>query len=963
MKKRSLLKTVAVSVMFPVFAGLFASCPDPYQPSIRSIRFAQETLEIIKNEGELLQIIVSPSSANMKDVSLTWTSSNPSAATVDNQGNVEGVSQGDTVITAVVDGSDNAVATCVVKVYDYIYTVTFDNNGGNTEAVPRIKKVYSPKDKIDELPTASPVRSGHEFAGWYTIADDTAKTETPFTASTIITSFKEPDITVYAKWKAAKPTATPPDGAEVEDNTPVTLATATSDATIRYTLDGTDPTKDSTLYSDSTKPVIKTGNLTLKAIAIKEGVTNSDILTATYTIVAAGTVTKPFATPAAGTVTSGTTVTLNTATPGAKIYYTQDGKDPTKDSTLYSDSNKPVIETGKLTLKAIAVKDGMTNSAILEAIYTLTASPQTVATPTANPPAGEVTSGATVELRTTTAGADIWYTTNGSTPAKDGPSSKKYTVPISITAAMTIKAIAVKDGMTPSAPLEAAYTVAAPGTVTKPTATPGAGTYTSAQNVTLDCSTQGATIHYTTDGSDPTISSPTYSGPITISVTTTLKAIAVKAGMTTSAPLVATYTIDIPSPGTVATPIATPAEGTYTSAQSVTLSCSTPGATIHYTTNGSNPTDSSPTYSGPISISVTTTLKAIAVNTGMTNSAILTATYTINIPSPGTVATPTATPAGGTYTSVQNVTLSCSTQGATIHYTTNGSDPTDSSPTYSGPIPINETTTLKAIAVNTGMTNSDVMTEIYTMKVATPTATPAGGGPFTANQSVTISCLTTGATIHYTTNGSDPTNSSPTYSGSITISVTTTLKAIAVKANMENSGMMTETYTMKVATPTATPAGGGPFTANQSVTLSCSTPGATIHYTTNGSDPTNSSPTSSGSITISETTTLKAIAVNTGMTNSDVMTEIYTMKVATPTATPEAGEVASDTEVTLSTTTQDAEIWYTIDNSTPVKDGTDSTKYTTTPITITAAMTIKAIAVKDGMTNSEILEAAYTIEE
>jgi hypothetical protein len=83
----------------------------------------------------------------------------------------------------------------------------------------------------------------------------------------------------------------------------------------------------------------------------------------------------------------------------------------------------------------------------------------TVVKPTATPAGGEVSSGATVTLATTTDGAEIWYTTNGSTPAKNGAGSTKYTTPIAITAATTIKAIAFKDGMNDSAELEAAYTI------------------------------------------------------------------------------------------------------------------------------------------------------------------------------------------------------------------------------------------------------------------------------------------------------------------------------------------------------------------------------------------------------------------------------------------------------------------------------------------------------------------------
>ena len=81
------------------------------------------------------------------------------------------------------------------------------------------------------------------------------------------------------------------------------------------------------------------------------------------------------------------------------------------------------------------------------------------------------------------------------------------------------------------------------GTVATPAFNPTGGTYTSAQNVSLSCATSGATIRYSTDGSIPSITSPQYTAPISVSATKTIKAIAIKSGMTTSATATATYTI------------------------------------------------------------------------------------------------------------------------------------------------------------------------------------------------------------------------------------------------------------------------------------------------------------------------------------------------------------------------------------------------------------------------------------
>jgi len=103
-----------------------------------------------------------------------------------------------------------------------------------------------------------------------------------------------------------------------------------------------------------------------------------------------------------------------------------------------------------------------------------------------------------------------------------------------------------------------------------------------------------------------------------------------------------------------ATPTFSPAAGTFTTAQSVTLSSTTPSASIYYTTDGTTPTTSSTLYSAPVSVAVTTTLKAIAIAAGLSPSAVGSATYTINLPQ---AATPTFSPAAGTFTTALSVTL------------------------------------------------------------------------------------------------------------------------------------------------------------------------------------------------------------------------------------------------------------------------------------------------------------------
>jgi hypothetical protein len=184
-------------------------------------------------------------------------------------------------------------------------------------------------------------------------------------------------------------------------------------------------------------------------------------------------------------------------------------------------------------------------------------------------------------------------------------------------------------------------------------------------------------------------------------------------------------TVDAPPPPpAAATPRFSVAAGTYTSAQSVTLSDATAGATIYYTVNGSTPTTSSTQYLGAISVSATEIIKAIAVATGYSSSAVASANYTIT----PLAATPTFSIAPGTYTSAQSVSLSDSTAGSTIYYTTNGSTPTTSSTQYSGAIQVTATETIEAVAAATGYTNSGLARADYHIGASYYLAPAADGG-------------------------------------------------------------------------------------------------------------------------------------------------------------------------------------------------------------------------------------------
>ena len=164
-------------------------------------------------------------------------------------------------------------------------------------------------------------------------------------------------------------------------------------------------------------------------------------------------------------------------------------------------------------------------------------------------------------------------------------------------------------------------------TTVAPAFSPMPGTFTAAQTVTLSSSTTGAKIYYTLDNTAPTTASRLCSGPLTVSVTQTISAIAVATGLSNSSVATGIFTIQTPA----AAPSFSPPAGTYAAAQRISLATTTPNATIYYTLNGSAPTTSSAKYTGPIAISASATLSAIATATGSTASPVSKAIYTFTL--------------------------------------------------------------------------------------------------------------------------------------------------------------------------------------------------------------------------------------------------------------------------------------------------------------------------------------------
>jgi hypothetical protein len=299
-----------------------------------------------------------------------------------------------------------------------------------------------------------------------------------------------------------------------------------------------------------------------------------------------------------------------------------------------------------------------------------------------------------------------------------------------------------------------------------------AGIYNTAQTVTISNGTPGAKIYYTFNGSTPTTSSLVANGPVAINAAETLKAVAIKAGILSSPVISAYYAITAPTP-TITMTGSGPSEV-------VTITTATPIEAIFYTTAGNLPTTSSAHYTGPLTLPAGTRVMAFACQTGFINSPTVSAVVT----SQASTTAPSFSLPGAVYNTAQSVTISDSTPGAKIYYTLNGSTPTTSSLVANGPIAINASETLNAIAVASGYPASTVTSATYTLTAPTPTITitPSGGSYL-----VTIATATPIEGIFYTTAGNLPTTSSAHYTGPFTVTGPRNVIAFAGQTGFNDS--------------------------------------------------------------------------------------------------------------------------------------------------------------------------------
>lgn len=390
-------------------------------------------------------------------------------------------------------------------------------------------------------------------------------------------------------------------------------------------------------FNSATTPNSFAYDTTDTSVSVGDISADGNVMTAKIGFLYAATVAQPYFVPPAGNYVTPTNVTILCKTPDATIYYTTDGTVPTTNSPIYS---TPISLTTDKNLKAFGVLAGFNDSPVASAMYHFYA-----ATPILSPTGGIFDAPIAVTVTTATPGSEIRYTTNGTPPTT---SSLLYTAPIPLSTDTTLNVCAMRIGFRDSLPVLASYQFVSAQTLTDNVATTGlSGAIGSRQYFKIVVPAGQAKIMFKTSGgtgdcdmyvrfgSPPLLNAWDYrparlgnAETVTVNVpapgTWYVMLHGYKAYSGVS--LLADYSL--PS-GTVATPVIKPAGGTYYSPVNVSITCATSGASIRWTSDGSAPTASSPLYTGPIKISTTATVQARAFKSGLYDSLIASATYTI----------------------------------------------------------------------------------------------------------------------------------------------------------------------------------------------------------------------------------------------------------------------------------------------------------------------------------------------
>jgi hypothetical protein len=521
--------------------------------------------------------------------------------------------------------------------------------------------------------------------------------------------------------------------------------------------------------------------------------------------------------------------------------------------------------------------------------------------------------------------------------------------------------------------------------------------------ILLNSETPGAKIYYTTNGSAPTTKSPNGSSVAIMGTpggTFTIKAMAVKEGMQPSPIGSYSYRLsDIVAPPT----IDSASGSTFFIGGSVSLNTITPGASIHYTTDGTKPTVNSPSgnrieLNGSPGKSIT--IRAFAVGSGMVPSS----ERTFNISLSNVLIAPTTkTLTGSTVPIGSKIDLFSPITDTTFHYTTNGLTPTVNSPTGRSVMIMGSPgsqVTVKAIAVKNGMNPSAVSTFTYTLsdRVAPPTADVASGSAVDLGDRIHLSSFTdpwlpSGKKVYYkfkilgTSIERKIVNSTLIIPSEFknTPSITFQVTAYSDYENqfqqklLKPSEAVTFMYKIRTPAPFALPSSTSAIENGGKVNLwiypgedkTIENMQAQYFYTMDGSTPTTISP-SGRVVTVIGTpgsrVTIKAISIRDGFDPSKVVTLEYTMageRANVPYADiPDEQTVANNSFVKLKSDTSGATIYYTLDGSAPTTDSQSITNDGSVKISGApgAKVIVKAVVVKEGMVASAVSTFSYTIQ-
>lgn len=415
------------------------------------------------------------------------------------------------------------------------------------------------------------------------------------------------------------------------------------------------------------------------------------------------------------------------------------------------------------------------------------------------------------------------------------------------------------------------------------TISPNNATFDDTKNVTLasNLTDLGGKIYYTTDGTTPSASNGTeYTGTITLDATTTIKAIAIL-NYIQSEVVEKTYT------KTPAAPVITPNGGTIYEATQVTITAEE-GATIYYTTDGSAPTSENGTlYEGPFTVSATTTVKARAY-VGDVYSSVTTAEFTYSDVQPSTGDFVLVTSASQLVAGNEYIIMTTDKDGYKLAM---GDINSNNKGTWTQEFDItgNVGEAGSKVSVYSESTTSNSLVNILELEGTNGSwalkQQSAGKYLNISGDNTNINESDSKVKVSFTIYNNNSAKIQGHSDRQILFSDQNNVFGNYATSNAGKSGFeYVYLYTREsnsVQPPVFTPI-AGIYNVDIDVTISCATDGATIYYTTDGSDPKTSSTRQeyTGEIVVSESTIFKAIAVK-GDNSSSVVTAEYTINKST----------------------------------------------------------------------------------